>query len=101
METKINMYYVQKGNKKVKCHYRIEENFITIYAKSYIDSFHGFFEEVENIDNSDSMTDYFEKARVRITPEHKNYDAIKNQILKIQSKLNKKIQLKIQKAKLA
>lgn len=100
METKINMYYVQKGNKKVKCRYTIEQNCIRISAKSYIDNFQGFFEDVDNIDNSDSMIDYFEKARIIITPEHKDYNVIKNEILKIQSKFNKKIQLKIQKAKL-
>lgn len=50
---------------------------ITIYA----DSYRGFYGDVADAfeiqNNSDSQTDYFERDRIRVTPNHPLYDQVK------------------------
>ncbi len=56
------------------------EDTITIYARDYESLPQDPDLQVEN--NTDTMTDYFEKDRVRITPSNKYYDAIHQAYLK-------------------
>ena len=56
------------------------EDTITIYARDYDDFPQDPDLIVEN--NSDSMTDYFEKDRIRVTPSNKYYDEIHQAYLK-------------------
>jgi hypothetical protein len=53
----------------------IPKETITIYAKDY-----GSFPAIEGLtieNNSDSMTDYFEKDRIRVYPNSRWYDEVK------------------------
>ena len=71
MTIKVKKYYVQKDNYKCKVIYSLgnlnsqpNRDCITLYAKTYDDNLSKIFNNAEN--ESDMMTDYFEKDRVRI-----------------------------------
>ena len=74
MNIKLRRYNCQRDNgPRIRCWYsrgslRTAPDAVTIYAKSYADSLADVFppERVKN--NTDHMTDYFEKDRVRILP---------------------------------
>lgn len=68
---KFNLHNVQDvtTGEKVRVHYSHNaltngKTAVTLYAKDYSSSLAGIFQNVEN--DSDIMTDYFEKDRVRI-----------------------------------
>ena len=66
-------HYVTDGDHKARVHYSHTmltdgRECVTIYAKDYTGALHKIFDDVE--DNTDIMTDYFEKGRVRIYPEN-------------------------------
>lgn len=63
------------GGKLIRCGYSIDNNVdhhtsVTIYARDYADLPRDLFQVVNN---SDSMTDYFENDRADLTPEHPLY----------------------------
>ncbi len=70
---KVNSGKLQKASYSIGNLLNAPEGTITIYASTY----HGFSREVwEAFDvrnDSDSMTDYFEKDRVRVRPDHPLY----------------------------
>jgi hypothetical protein len=53
---------------------KLPEGTITIYASDY-KSF-PFINELTTINESDSMTDYFEKDRIRVQPSNKWYEDV-------------------------
>ena len=69
-QIKFNKYNVTDGQKKARVHYSHTtlingRECVTLYAKDYTNALHEIFAEgYEN--NTDIMTDYFEKGRVRI-----------------------------------
>lgn len=72
---KFNKFNVSKDGIKTRVNYSINnhisgKNCVTIYAKDYSGDL-SFLENCEN--NSDGMTDYFEKDRVRIFENDKYY----------------------------
>ena len=78
---------IKVDGKLHKCWYSISnligfpEGTITIYGKHYQDlpAIEGL--TIEN--DSDSMTDYFENDRVRITPNHPLYNEVKSALDKL------------------
>jgi hypothetical protein len=73
MNVKLMKHYAQntETGAKARCWYSRGNlikigDAVTVYAKSYLDNLASVFGEAEN--NSDIMTDYFEKDRVRILP---------------------------------
>ena len=72
-------YYVTDGKHKAKVHYSDSRlidgrTCVTLYAKEYTNDLHKIFDGgYEN--RTDTMTDYFEKGRVRIFPDNKHYAA--------------------------
>jgi hypothetical protein len=74
MKIKLRRHYCQLDNgPRVRCWYsrgslRTAPDAVTIYAKTYCDNLSDVFpaDRVEN--DTDTMTDYFEKDRVRILP---------------------------------
>ena len=66
---------------------KIPQNTITIYARDYED-----FPKIEGLqiqNNSDSMTDYFEKDRIRVTPTNQYYSLVNEAYEKQEEKRNK------------
>lgn len=62
------------------------QNRITIYAKEYT-RFTADIHKVFTVENdSDSMTDYFEKDRIRVNPDHPLYKEVKAAMLLQQEK---------------
>ena len=78
---KFNKYNVTNTDTKVKArvHYSVDNRIdgqkcVTIYAKDYNDALGNIFNtEYEN--NTDTMTDYFEKGKVVIFENHPEYAA--------------------------
>jgi hypothetical protein len=74
---KFNKFNVTNGTDKAKVHYSLDNRgdgraCVTIFAKDYGHALgHIFFEEY--INNTDSMTDYFEKGRVVLFADHPLY----------------------------
>lgn len=65
----------------------IPNDTITIYARDYED-----FPKIEGLqikNNSDSMTDYFEKDRIRVTPTNQYYLLVNEAYEKQEEKINK------------
>jgi hypothetical protein len=60
---------------------------ITIYASEY-DRF-PIIEGLQVQNDSDSMTDYFEKDRIRVTPDNPHYEAVKAAYEKRQAHIDK------------
>jgi hypothetical protein len=66
---------------------KIPENTITIYASDYND-----FPKIEGLqiqNDSDSMTDYFQKDRIRVEPTNRFYFAVNEAWEKQERKRNK------------
>jgi hypothetical protein len=76
---KFNKFNVTNGTDKAKVHYSLDNRCdgracVTIYAKDYDRALgHIFFEEY--INNTDTMTDYFDKGRVVLFADHPLYAA--------------------------
>jgi hypothetical protein len=95
---KFNKHNVTNGTDKAKITYSLDNrtdgrNCVTIYAKDYDRSLgHIFFEEYVN--NSDSMTDYFEKGRVVLFEDHPLYVAARSQAEAVQKAWQIKMEAK-------
>lgn len=59
------------GGDLIKCHYSADADGVTIYEQSYCGHLPSVFFDVQN--DSDIMTDYFEKSRARVTADHPLY----------------------------
>jgi hypothetical protein len=73
----------QKGAKLQKCHYSggpyttLPAGTITIYARNYA-RFSSMVADWFTVENgTDIQTDYFENDRIRVTPNHPLYPAVK------------------------
>ena len=80
---KFNKYNVTNGTDKAKISYSLDNrtdgrNCVTLYAKDYDRSLGRIFSD-EYINNSDSMTDYFEHGRVVLFQDHPLYAAARAQ----------------------
>lgn len=68
---KLMKHYATNGKIKARCWYHRspikDRDCVTIYAKDYTREFDEIFQNTEN--DSDSMTDYFEKSRFRVYPD--------------------------------
>jgi hypothetical protein len=95
---KFNKFNVTNGTDKAKISYSLDNrtdgrNCVTLYAKDYDRALgHIFFEEY--INNSDSMTDYFEKGRVVLFDDHPLYAAARAQAEAVQKAWNIKMEAK-------
>ena len=95
---KFNKHNVTNGTNKAKITYSLDDrtdgrSCVTIYAKDYDRSLgHIFFEEY--INNSDSMTDYFEKGRVVLFEDHPLYVAARLQAEAVQKAWQIKMEAK-------
>lgn len=77
---KFNKYNITNGTVKARVWYSLDNRVdgrscVTIYAKDYSNL---ALEEIfagETINNTDTMTDYFEKSRVVLFPDHPFYSA--------------------------
>lgn len=76
---KFNKFNVTNGTDKAKVHYSLDNRFdgracVTIYAKDYDRSMGRIFDG-EYTNNTDTMTDYFDKGRVVLFADHALYAA--------------------------
>ena len=74
---KFNKFNVTNGKTKVRVWYNLDNRAdgrqcVTLYAKDYCNAMAHLFPECY-VNNSDSMTDYFEKGRVVLFPDHPWY----------------------------
>ena len=90
LDVKFGLYKITKGSDSIKVYYTVNENSIEIREKEYYRKIGAFFPEDELINNTDYSSDYFEKSRVILTPETKNYEEIRKQIINIKNKLKAK-----------
>lgn len=76
---KFMKHYVTNGETKARVHYShmrmasTGEECVTLYSKDYGNDLGAIFGTIEN--NTDIMTDYFEKDRVRILKSNPLYEA--------------------------
>lgn len=74
-------HYVTNGTHKARVHYSAfrmtttGQDCVTLYAKDYSDDLCKVFGAGAYENNTDMMTDYFEKGRVRILPDSPLYSA--------------------------
>lgn len=76
---KFNKHHVTNGTIKVKVSYHLDNRAdkrqcVTMYAKDYDRNLGVLFPE-QYVNNTDSMTDYFEKGRVVLFDDHPHYAA--------------------------
>jgi len=90
LDVKFGLYKITKGSESIKVYYTVKENSIEIQEKSYYREIGSFFPKETVINHTDYNTDYFEKSRVILTPETKNYEEIRKQIINIKNKLKAK-----------
>lgn len=79
---KFNKYYVTNGTHKARVYYSVDNRTdgrecVTIYAKDYCNSLHLIISD-GYINNSDSVTDYFERGRVVLFSDHPLYSAARD-----------------------
>lgn len=75
---KFNLYNVTDGAHKARVRYSLDNHTsgrpcVTLYGKDYGHALDKIFSDAVN--DSDSMTDYYETSRVRLFPEHPHYQA--------------------------
>lgn len=81
MTIKFNKYHVTNGTTKARVFYSLDNRVdgrkvVTLYAKDYDRSLGEVFKaEYEYKNDTDSMTDYFDKGRVRLFEDHRLYAA--------------------------
>lgn len=80
------MYKVTNGDNTVKIDYSRREGGIMVYGKTYSEQLTKIFDADEVIDNSDSMTDYFEYERVFITEDSPYWKQVNTQCKKREAK---------------
>jgi preprotein translocase subunit SecA len=97
LDVKFGLYKISKGSESVKVWYTIEDDYVRINESDYDRLIGSFFPQETYINNSDSMTDYFEKSSVILRPESKNYAEIRKQIIEINNKLKAKREAQYQK----
>ena len=95
---KFNKFNVTNGTDKAKISYSLDNradgrNCVTLYAKDYNRSLGRIFDD-EYTNNSDSMTDYFEKGRVVLFDDHPLYAAARAQAEAVQKAWNIKMEAK-------
>ena len=79
MQIKFQTHYVTNGKTKASCKYHAGQDIngrlrVTIYAKDYGHTLGAIIEDgYEN--HTDTQTDYFDKGRVTLYPEHPLYAA--------------------------
>lgn len=87
---KFNKHNVTNGTTKARCHYSHSMHYgmpgeqreaIVIYAKDYNSGLGRMFDD-EYKNETDSMTDYFEKGRVVLRPEHPLFSAAMERVQK-------------------
>ena len=74
---KFNKFNVTSGMLKARVHYSLDSHIkfakcVTVYHRDYVGDFKKIFGE-DVIDDSEIMSDYFEKGRVHLTPGHPLY----------------------------
>ena len=74
---KFNKHHITNGAVKSRVHYSLDNRVdgrkcVTIYAKDYDGSLGRILSD-DYVNNSDSMTDYFEKGRVVLFADHPLY----------------------------
>ncbi|MEN9885461.1 MAG: hypothetical protein RL758_39 [Pseudomonadota bacterium] len=78
--TKFNKHNVTNGTIKARVHYSLDNRWdgrkcVTLYAKDYSDELGAIFSGGEYKNDTDCMTDYFEKGRVVLFEDHPLYAA--------------------------
>jgi len=82
---KFNKYCVTNGTVKARVHYSLDnrtngQECVTIYAKDYGRALSQIFKD-EYINDTDSMTDYFDKGRVNLFSDHPLYPKARERAL--------------------
>lgn len=95
---KFNKYNVTNGTDKAKISYSLDNradrrSCVTIYAKDYDRSLGRIFAD-EYTNNSDMMTDYFEKGRVVLFDDHPLYAAARSQAQAVANAWDAKMEAK-------
>lgn len=93
---KFNKYNVTNGTDKAKISYSLDNrtdrrSCVTLYAKDYGRSLGRIFAD-EYTNNSDMMTDYFEKGRVVLFDDHLLYAAARAQAEAVESAWHAKME---------
>lgn len=75
---KFNKFNVTNGKDKARVHYSLDNRTdgrqcVTIYSKDYDRALGRVFSGDEYINNTDTMTDYFDKGRVVLFADHPLY----------------------------
>lgn len=85
MKTIYRKHYIQnkETGKKCRVHYSLDNRIdgrkcVTIYAKNCLDSMNGI---IEYANNSDMMTDYFEKDRAVLFEDHNDYAIARSTVI--------------------
>lgn len=88
---RFNRFHVAQGAVKVRVWYSLDNNVngrkvVTLYAKDYDRKLGVIFQGGEYENNTDSMTDYFEKGLVRLFEDHPLYVAARARAEQIRDK---------------
>ena len=84
---KFNKFNVTNGKLTARIHYSVDSHIsgqpcVTLYAKDYSNDLHLIIDNgYEN--NTDIMTDYFEKGRARLFADHPLYAAARAKALSV------------------
>ena len=86
---KFGLYAVTSGTHKARVQYSLDGHVsgrpcVTLYGKDYGATLEKIFSDAVN--NSDSLTDYFETSRVRLFPEHTHYQAARHAAERVRTK---------------
>jgi hypothetical protein len=80
LKIKFNRYYVTDGVTKARVHYSLDNRTdgrkcVTIYHKDYTDALGTIFQDGTYKNDTEIMTDYFDKGHVTLFDDHPLYAA--------------------------
>ena len=91
---KFNKFHVTNGTTKAKVWYSLDNRVdgkkcVTLYAREYCNTLNQIIPD-GYVNNSDGMTDYFEKGRVTLFSDHPLYNAARTRAEQVEQERNKK-----------
>ena len=92
MTIKFNKYNVTNGEIKARVHYSLDNRIdgrkcVTLYAKDYDRSLGEIFKDIY-VNDTDSMTDYFDKGRVALFEAHPLYSIARKKVEEFKKSVN-------------
>jgi hypothetical protein len=96
---RFNQHHVTNGTHKARAWYNLDNRIdgrkvVTIYAKDYTNGLSGIFDADAYENNTDIMTDYFDKGTVRLFESHPLYTTARAAVVRHQAKAKAKIEAK-------